>query len=474
VRGDSHDAQPKAEDLMQTQKALDVIGALVCASVMTIGSAAMAQGKPAPVELSSTQIETNNQAVRLLSETPPQTKKAIKLVEAALLMEKRGDLLHLTLGRAYQLDGQCALAEEQFAAAELAPGVKGVPEDFVPGQLAEYRSELDACMGTLLIACEPDDLELVINDALLACDTQVSLEPGVYKIEVRNPGSGDTLELPVQIVGGQMTRSELKLGTKETAVVTPPPEEEDTSGTTWRVTPHLGFGLTVNVLEALDTPQGVSPGSLDFVGDSSFLLGLGVEGRVLTGTHALRYGVGWDARFEFWPGDDRGNYAPNDVTVRWGAKLALHGQVWWSSRVGLYVGGAWRPRAFRVGVCDMSGDVCVDDQTPRGEEVDFFITSPAFGGGAKLELGDLIGLQGLELTAGWMQPLGGSPKNVVGERSVPVLELGVRAQVHQVSIGFGFEAWHGESDAAGVVSQERAYNLRAQQGLLTVGWTLGQ
>lgn len=443
-----------------------------------ISVSASAQDKPAPVELSPTQIETNNRAVRMLGETPPRTKEAIKLVEAALLMEKQGDLLYLTLGRAYQLDGQCARAAEQFDAAERAPGVQGVPEDFVPGQLGVYRKELESCMGSLIISCEPDDLELVIDGTSIKCGEELSLEPGSYRIMGENPNSGIEVEIPVQVVSGEVTRSDLKIpggtdGSSTRSSGMPEDVEveqlEVVDPLSWRVTPFVGAGVSTNVLELTTAP--LVDGRYASFADQVALLGIGAEGRVLKSSGSLRYGVGGELRFARSVVDDLDG---NDefVFVDLSVKAALYPQLWFSRHVGLFAGAVLRPRFLGVEVGEINGP---DDGWDS--------TSFAVGGGLKAELGSLLGLQGLELSAAWLAPLTGTNIRLYAPdfeytdqeppNAVPPLEIGARLQIKEFTAAVMWEGWFTDAVKIDCEGDGCFDNQRSSQVMLTVGWSFG-
>lgn len=425
-----------------------IVVAISCMLVFGVAVNASAQDKPAPIELSPTQIETNNRAVRLLSETPPKTKEAIKLVEAALLMENKGDLLYLTLGRAYQLDGQCKMAEEQFNAASSAPGVKGVPEEFVGEQLKTYRKELESCMGTLKVVCEPGDLDIRLEGSALVCGEETSLEPGSYTISARNIHSGDELAVPVEVVGGESKTTLVKLGKGKPdggTVVTPPPTEEPeptepkASATHWRLAPYLGGGFSDNVL--------TQPG--EFHGDRNIMLFGGVEGRVLSGTPSLKYGASFDLRGDLGVAATS-EFEEEDVTAT-GGKIGLAGQLWTQDVVGVYAGANLRPRTVSV------------KDTQDSTEESFGSFGVGLGGGLRFDLGPLLGIAGLELYGGGFYALGLDSIDSDG-KSLPSFEAGLRAQIEAFTVSLLFESWSTAADP---------YLLRTQQGLVMVGWTFG-
>lgn len=174
---------------------------------------ATAQDDPPPeIELDARQIELNNEAVQALGKDPPNTAKAIELVQAALVLGSEADLLFLTLGRAHQLAQECREADETFARVESAPRVKGLPRDFVKVQLRKYRQEMrQTCPGTLEVVCKPETLELTLKDEPFPCGEAVELAPGNYTIRARNPETGASVSLQAEVVGMTDRSTEIEL-----------------------------------------------------------------------------------------------------------------------------------------------------------------------------------------------------------------------------------------------------------------------
>jgi len=176
---------------------------LVLLALMLSPMLAYAQDEPPPeIELDKRQIELNNEAVQALGQDPPNTAKAIELVQAALVLGSEADLLFLTLGRAHQLAQECKEANETFDRVESAPRVKGLPREFVKVQLRKYRQELrQTCPGTLEVVCKPETLELTLKDEPFPCGQAVELTPGSYTIRAKNPETGASVSLQAEVVG---------------------------------------------------------------------------------------------------------------------------------------------------------------------------------------------------------------------------------------------------------------------------------
>ena len=202
-----------------------------CACSLFVSSIASAQDK-AQVKLTEEQIALNNRAVKSMAQEPPLTDEAIRLTQAALVVGEKGDLLYLTLGRAYQLQKKCARAQAEFKRALTAPGVEGIPKDYVSKQIAVYQKELEAsCKGTLVVNCEPKDLTLSLPGHELMCQEPLAIEPGTYSVSAVDPKTGAGTSIQVTVTSMQTTTTSFRFDqtskepvTPEPAVVPPPPE----------------------------------------------------------------------------------------------------------------------------------------------------------------------------------------------------------------------------------------------------------
>lgn len=162
---------------------------VIALGVLCVSTQAVAQEQKAVVELTPAQIELNNKATIALNEKRPDV--ALDYMRAAIrergdVEGQRGDLLFLTLGRAFQLKRQCDLAKESFATAEREAAVAGVPPDFVSKKLAEYRAELPTlCQAKLTISCVDANALISIDGAQAQeklCGTTQRLEPGEHSV----------------------------------------------------------------------------------------------------------------------------------------------------------------------------------------------------------------------------------------------------------------------------------------------------
>lgn len=451
---------------------------LALALTLTLTPALASAQKPAPVELAPNQIDINNQAIMLLDEDPPRIEEAIKLVEAALVLEPKADLLYLTLGRAYQLDGQCDRATEQFDLVESAPGVQGVPPEYVTARLEKYRGELTTkCDGSLIVTCDPENLELTLAGEPLACGAATSLPPGDYQITGRNPETSAEVKIPARITGMETTRAEITLLTPPPAEPTEPikdpiepvepgpvepVEPPVTSSLGWRVTPSLGVGSCLASNALLDAQNGISATQATDAGPCALV---GVDARVLSRADKLDFGASASLRGQrSW-----GRQAPGYTIETRGYNARFSGELWFSSLVGLYLGGAWRSLDADL------FDACDDPDNPSSCQVTVSDADGlSLGGGVRAELGPMLGVDGLELHAGYLRPLSGTGSSLDEARLLLPLDLGLRAQFGGLTAALRYEAWFTQSiedrpDRGG----EFTHNHRFETAWFELGWTFG-
>lgn len=174
--------------------------------------ASVAWAEELTVELNTEQRKLNNEAIAALSSDPPRPEVAVQLMQAALLMGTKGNVLYLTLGRAYQLSGQCKEAEGAYQEAWQAPRVAGVAQADVIERIERYREEMaTSCTGTLVVHCSNPNTDLIINDKEVECNAPFELMPGEYQVRAFLGGSQAT-ELSVVIQSMEQTRVQIALG----------------------------------------------------------------------------------------------------------------------------------------------------------------------------------------------------------------------------------------------------------------------
>ena len=170
------------------------------------------------VALSAEQIELHQQAVRALDADSPEASEAISLLESALVVDEESSVLYMTLGRAYQLDGECRKALDAFDMAEEVPPTAGVEEEQVLARIFNYRSQIaEQCTGELTVECRDGSTELS-SDAIdqLVCDEPVEVEPGRYQIEASLEGAVTLLSVDIrgghqEVIGVTLDAEERRL-----------------------------------------------------------------------------------------------------------------------------------------------------------------------------------------------------------------------------------------------------------------------
>lgn len=393
------------------------------------------------VQLTEEQINLNNRAVGLLEANPPMPKEAISLVQAAMVTGEKGDLLHLTLGRAYQLDNQCDKAIEEFDKALTAPGVEGLPEGFIEQQTATYREDLGTlCDGKLVIACEPDGIELSIKDRKLACGEPATFAPGTYEISARDPETEASVSTQVVVVGAETTETIVKLGSgkkdETTVVVTPdPPEVSDKNFfITGNIGVPAGYCLARLVRDGgTNQEANATDAAVCYGVQADIMATRAISDAFAIGGMAMARGVMANALGQI---DDQESLALRGFDV--GAGL----QGWFLGRkVGLEFGTRWRIRRVIF-----QGETLEDTTAPL-----------MAGPGLLLQLGDVIGgLDGLGVNARWMPVANG----------LDTLALDASIAKGALSVWLGYESWQGDVGTDGLTH-------RAEQVMLGVGYHWG-
>ena len=412
------------------------IAALVCLSWPL---SAMAQKET--VQLTEEQINLNNRAVGLLEANPPKPKEAISLVQAAMVTGEKGDLLHLTLGRAYQLDKQCDKAIAEFETALSAPGVEGLPEGFIEQQTATYGKDLATmCDGELVISCEPEGLELAIEDKSLTCGEAAKFAPGTYEIKARNPDTDASVSVQVVVVGTEKTETSIKLGgavkKDDTVIVEPidPLPDEPSTAISGTIGVPAGYCLARLINNAGETTEANATDAAVCYGVRADIMAVRpLSDNFAVGGMAVAQGVMANALGRV---DDQEPLALRGFDVGAGAQAWLLGQ-----KLGLEFGTRWRIRRVIF-----QGEALEDTTTP-------YMAGP----GLLLQLGGMIGaLDGLGLNVRWM-PIG---------NGIDTLAIDANLAKGPLSFWAGYESWQGDVGDSGLTS-------RAEQIMLGVGYHWG-
>ena len=420
-------------------------------------TAGQALAKDKKVKLTDEQININNKAVRLLAQEPPQTSQAVEIVQAALVLGEKGDLLYLTLGRAYQLAGQCDQAKVEFEAAVAAPGVEGVPDDFVSKQLVDYREQMKTgCDGHVIVECVPDTLELSVGDQALACNERSPLSPGSHTIAVRNPRSGAKLSIQVQIIGAQDTRSRIELADSVEEKDPDPvedPEKKDGDDKVEPVEPiepkrRASWDLALRVPMGLCTTSLTLGENLATATDGSACFAAGLESTLVKPAGKFDLGVHFAGQAIFGAG--LGLVSSDTRVATIGADFELRGELWLTRVFALLGGFDWRPRgiAFEEDGVEESGLSSVN----------------LLGGlGVGLELGHLMGLERFGLTLRTTPAIGAGNDGRALD-NLP-LSIGWRMAISDLLIGANYNSWRGA-----LTGSNTDVRMRTEQYMFTIGY----
>lgn len=429
----------------------------VAFALISGASIGQAFAKDKKVKLTDEQININNKAVRLLAQEPPQTLQAIEIVQAALVLGEKGDLLYLTLGRAHQLAGQCEQAKVEFESATNAPGVEGVPDDFVSRQLVDYRDQMKmGCDGHVIVECVPDTLELAVGERALTCNERSPLAPGSHTVEVRNPKSGAKLSIQVQIIGAQDTRSRIELADPE-PVDEPAPKDgreepepfepvdpvapvEPARRASWDLALRVPMGFCTTSLTRGENQATATDGSACFAA--------GLESTLTRPAGKFELGLHFSGQAIF--GTGLGLVRADTKVSTIGADFELRGELWLTRVFALLGGFDWRPR----GILFEEGGV---------SEPGLNSLNLLGGLGVGLELGHLMGLDHFGLTLRTIPAIGvGSDGRALD--NLP-LSIGWRMDISDLLIGANYNSWRGS-----LTGSNSEVRMRTEQYMFTLGY----
>lgn len=130
----------------------------LCISALLVSPALFAQER-APTQA---QLELNQEGVQAI--IAENYDEAIRLLDASITLGAL-NITHANLGRAHQRAGNCAEAEANYIAALTSPYVANPSRSQISETVESHRAELrEVCPGTLNIVCEPEQMEIFIND----------------------------------------------------------------------------------------------------------------------------------------------------------------------------------------------------------------------------------------------------------------------------------------------------------------------
>lgn len=401
---------------------------------------ASAQDKPT-VKLTEEQITLNNRAVKSMAQQPPRPDEAVRLTQAALVVGEKGDLLYLTLGRAYQLQKKCKQAQTEFERALAAPGVEDIPKTYVSEQISIYQKELMAsCPGTLTIMCKPDDLKLSLPGHELVCQQPLSLPAGTYGVSATHPRTGASTST-------QITVESMKTTTTTFTLTGPPTQTPDPDTSTPVVVPTTPPAPSSSGLALSGVVGGLAGWCITRVSSETGPGADATNGALCYGLHAdLRAGFILSESLTLAGVVAAQGVMANSVTDNGREPVVLRGvdasagaQAWlWSERIGVEFAGSLRARSATV------------DDTDAGAA-----RALSLGPGLMFNAADVVpSLDALILSARWMPLLDSG------------LSLGARVEYGSLAVWVSYDRWESELDRADFMHE-------AEQAMLGVGFHWG-
>lgn len=201
------------------------------------------------VELSSTQLNYNEEGVKLLGEG--DYEGAVNKFRSSLRISE-ANVTYLNLGRTFQKMGECQKAKEAYGRANDAPRVAQPTPAEISGVLQRYVSELpDVCPTRLELECTPPSMTVEIDGGeAMPCPTgSIEVEPGTHT--VRAMALDQTLDETIEIKEGDTAVLELTLEKRvdegvatneDTSVTAASPLQRESSSNVWALS-LMGVGV---------------------------------------------------------------------------------------------------------------------------------------------------------------------------------------------------------------------------------------
>lgn len=161
---------------------MKLISALTtCATLMGLASTTYAQNQR--VDLTPAQIRHANEAAQLLSQSPPDAKKALVAVDKAFKAGPGTALLWLTKARSLQFLDQCEQSKIALSRVKSAPRAKGIKESIIEQRVKLYTDDMALrCSGYLTLQCTNPATQIEIDGKNHFCGAPKKLSPGNHKI----------------------------------------------------------------------------------------------------------------------------------------------------------------------------------------------------------------------------------------------------------------------------------------------------
>ena len=148
-----------------------------------MGLASTAHAQNQRVDLTPAQIRHANEAAQLLSQSPPDAKKALVAVDKAFKAGPGTALLWLTKARALQFLDQCEQSKIALSRVKSAPRAKGIKESIIEQRVKLYTDDMPLrCSGYLTLQCTNPATQVQIDGKNHFCGAPKKLSPGNHKV----------------------------------------------------------------------------------------------------------------------------------------------------------------------------------------------------------------------------------------------------------------------------------------------------
>lgn len=180
------------------------------------------------VELTDTQRGYNEKGVAAIRDK--NFGLAISSFESSLNIAggPKANVIYLNLGRAYQHNGDCLKAKQNYAQVADAPAVAAPTRDEILGVMAKYSAELpELCPATVKIVCDDPQTTISLDGgAPTPCGAAVELEatPGEHEL-VATLGE-QRVDKPVSAAEGELVEVAISFPTAQTTEPEPDIVEE--------------------------------------------------------------------------------------------------------------------------------------------------------------------------------------------------------------------------------------------------------
>ena len=152
---------------------------LVCLSVLCAPATALAQD----ASMSDEQIVMLNTVNRELGEPEPNLERARAILEQALEVGSRFDLLLLTYGRVLQKQNKCERAQAVFDEIADAPHEPSQTREDIESIRNVYVGQMpELCEGTITILCANQDTQVTIDGEPTSCGASHRAAPGDHEL----------------------------------------------------------------------------------------------------------------------------------------------------------------------------------------------------------------------------------------------------------------------------------------------------